>query len=168
MNWEAIGAGSEVVGAFGVIVSLIYLAFQIRQNTKQLEQNERSSMATAVTVSVTNYRENRRFIYTSSEVTEINLKGMADPKSLSDAERYRFRLLTQNMMDGLWDMYSQTVLTGFSPETWSTQGRGVVERVLTTAGGRWFWENFCGDYNPAFRAEINRIVAAKPQGARSY
>lgn len=34
MNWEAISAISEVVGAVAVVVSLIYLALQIRQNTK--------------------------------------------------------------------------------------------------------------------------------------
>ena len=45
MNWEAIGAISEMIGALAVVVSLIYLAFQIRQNTNQLEHNERASIA---------------------------------------------------------------------------------------------------------------------------
>lgn len=168
MNWQAVSAVSELIGAFGVIVSLVYLASQIRQNTRQLEQNERASMAAAVNVSSTNYRENRRYIYTSSEVTEICLTGMADPERLNDAERYRFRLLTQNLVDGLWDMYSQTVLTGFAPETWETQGKRVIERVLTTGGGRWFWENFSADYTQDFRAEVTRILSSKPEGARNY
>jgi hypothetical protein len=33
MNWDAIGAIGEVVGALGVVVTLAYLAIQIRQNT---------------------------------------------------------------------------------------------------------------------------------------
>jgi hypothetical protein len=33
MNWEAIGAIGEVLGALAVIVTLVYLAVQIRQNT---------------------------------------------------------------------------------------------------------------------------------------
>ena len=32
INWEAIGAGAELLGAIGVIASLIYLATQIRRN----------------------------------------------------------------------------------------------------------------------------------------
>ena len=36
MEWEAIGAIGEVGGAVGVIVTLIYLAGQLRQNTKAL------------------------------------------------------------------------------------------------------------------------------------
>ena len=37
MNWDAIGAGAELIGATGVIITLIYLAMQIRQNTNQLK-----------------------------------------------------------------------------------------------------------------------------------
>ncbi len=33
MNWEAIGAVGEVVGALAVVLTLAYLAVQIRQNT---------------------------------------------------------------------------------------------------------------------------------------
>jgi hypothetical protein len=33
MNWEAIGASAELLAAVGVIISLLYLAAQIRQNT---------------------------------------------------------------------------------------------------------------------------------------
>ena len=31
MNWEALGAIGEILGASGVLVTLIYLAFQVRQ-----------------------------------------------------------------------------------------------------------------------------------------
>jgi len=36
MNWEAIGAVGEVAGAIGVIATLLYLAAQIRQNTRAM------------------------------------------------------------------------------------------------------------------------------------
>ena len=35
MNWEAIGAIGEIVGALAVFTSLIYLAFQIRNQNKE-------------------------------------------------------------------------------------------------------------------------------------
>ena len=37
MNWEAIGATGEVVGAVAVFATLVYLAIQIRQNTASLK-----------------------------------------------------------------------------------------------------------------------------------
>ena len=35
MNWEALGAIGEIVGAAGVIVSLLYLASQLESNSRQ-------------------------------------------------------------------------------------------------------------------------------------
>ena len=42
MNWEAIGAIGELVGAAAVVMSLIYLAAQIRQNSRQVEEQVRT------------------------------------------------------------------------------------------------------------------------------
>ena len=36
VDWEALGSIAELVAAIGVIVSLVYLALQIRQNTKAI------------------------------------------------------------------------------------------------------------------------------------
>ena len=35
MNWDAIGAVGEIVGALAVVVSLVYLAVQIRSQNKE-------------------------------------------------------------------------------------------------------------------------------------
>ena len=37
MNWDALGAIGELVGALAVIVTLIYIAAQVRENTKSLK-----------------------------------------------------------------------------------------------------------------------------------
>lgn len=39
INWEAIGAVGEIGGAIGVVVTLIYLAGQLRQNTQALRSS---------------------------------------------------------------------------------------------------------------------------------
>ena len=39
MNWDAVGAMSELVGAIAVVVTLIYLAVQIRLNTRAIRQD---------------------------------------------------------------------------------------------------------------------------------
>ena len=35
MNWEAIGAVGEIIGAFAVVASLVYLAVQIRAQSRE-------------------------------------------------------------------------------------------------------------------------------------
>jgi hypothetical protein len=47
LNWEAIGAGGEVLGAMGVIVTLGYLAAQIRQSSKATRSSTRQAVSTA-------------------------------------------------------------------------------------------------------------------------
>jgi len=39
MNWEAVGAIGETIGALGVVVSLVYLAIQLRTNSQTLKAN---------------------------------------------------------------------------------------------------------------------------------
>ena len=45
--WEAIGAIGELLGAIGVILTLVYLAVQIRQNTRAMEEGRRLALAQA-------------------------------------------------------------------------------------------------------------------------
>ena len=48
MNWEALGALAELLGAIGVIATLLYLSRQINHNSKQLEGSS--------TIAVHNYQ----------------------------------------------------------------------------------------------------------------
>jgi len=58
MNWNAIGAIAESIGALGVMISLVYLAMQIRQSGSTVEQNTvalRSSTYQSIVDAVANY-----------------------------------------------------------------------------------------------------------------
>jgi hypothetical protein len=45
MNWEALGAIGEIVGAVAVVLTLGYLALQMRQNTAALRTTSREEIA---------------------------------------------------------------------------------------------------------------------------
>lgn len=45
MNWDAIGAVGELIGSVGVLITLVYLAIQIRQNTNSLSENRKYAKA---------------------------------------------------------------------------------------------------------------------------
>ncbi len=154
MNWEAVGAVGEILGAAGVIATLGYLALQIRQNTRQTQASAASASAHAL-------KDARRSVYESAEITGIWLKGMSHPDELSEHDYYRFRLLMQNGIDAILDVYCQTTVTGLSPEAWQSQGVKVVERLLASPGGRRVWEQFGDSYTNEFRAEIDRILTSK-------
>ena len=48
MNWDALGAIAELLGAIAVFLTLAYLAVQISQNSKALEQQNKVEKAKTV------------------------------------------------------------------------------------------------------------------------
>jgi len=83
MNWEAIGAIGEVLGAIGVIASLIYLAIQVRASTR----------AAAVEAKLESTRMLHGFmdyLIETPELNDIYLRGIDDLNSLSKEDYYRF------------------------------------------------------------------------------
>ena len=168
MEWtiQDLGAVGEFIGAIGVVITLVYLAHQIRQNTSQLKQNSLTAKAAAVNASNIALRETRQSIFESAEMPEIFLRGNENPKELSEMAMLRYRLVMQNVTEVMVDIYTQTLMTGFSPETWATQGVTLVERVLGCPGGQWFWEEYAGNYPPTFRTEVDRILSDLSPGPR--
>jgi hypothetical protein len=45
MNWDALGSLSELVGAIAVVVTLAYLAIQIRENNKMMRATPKRDQA---------------------------------------------------------------------------------------------------------------------------
>ena len=48
MDWNAIGAMGEVIGAAAVVISLIYVALQVRQNTASSKSTVETEIALAI------------------------------------------------------------------------------------------------------------------------
>lgn len=85
MNWEAIGAVGEIVGAAGVIVTLGYLAVQIRQNTASNRQA--TARSTVDAINALNFLS-----VENPELLDISTRGMADLAALGAAESARFHV----------------------------------------------------------------------------
>ena len=45
MNWDAVGAIGEVVGAVAVVITLLFLITQLRQNTKSLDASRAANVS---------------------------------------------------------------------------------------------------------------------------
>ena len=71
MNWEAIGTIAEIVGAMAVVVSLVYLAAQIRQNSRQVEEQVRALQLQAYDVAGADFSALRLSISSSPQVSSV-------------------------------------------------------------------------------------------------
>lgn len=83
MNWDAVGAIGETVGAVGVVITLVYLAIQIRSAT--LASRVASKLAAAGM-----YTEFLKTLIDSPEINDIFLRGRKDIGTLSPEEFQRF------------------------------------------------------------------------------
>ena len=152
MNWDAIGAIAELLGAIAVFITLVYLTLQIRQNTQAVR-------ASAMNSSVVQVGNVRRDIYADSEMAEIYLKGSEDPHALSPVDQIRYRTLVHNMLMTQANTHAQSRYAGLPASSWESQAP-ILRRVLRSPGGRWFWENYRQEFEDAFRLEIDSILRA--------
>ena len=157
MSIHDLGDLANLIAAIGVVVSLFYLAVQIRQNSRQIKENTKAIRAAAVNNGLQLIASNRIAVSTDEGTADVWRRGLEDPESLNATERLRFRMIFSNVMDALFNTYSQTLATSFSPETWQAHV-GSVRRILNTKGGEWFWHGYEQEYRNDFRAEIARIM----------
>ena len=94
----------------------------------------------------------------TSEVAEIFETGNTDPSKLTSTQLLRYRLLMQNVTEVMLESYTQAFTTRFAPETWDTQGKSLIRRVLATAGGQWFWDQYQDNYPANFRTEVEDVL----------
>ncbi|WP_339754822.1 hypothetical protein [uncultured Winogradskyella sp.] len=109
INWEAISAVAGLLGAIGVIITLIYLSAQIRQNNNQLSG--------AATVAVYEYQRGLVDMLTSdTELYKIALRGNEDFNTLTEWEKQRFTLWCL-YETGMWEMCHKLYKQGALDET---------------------------------------------------
>jgi hypothetical protein len=94
MNWDAIGAVGEIIGAIAVVVSLGYLGVQIRV------QNRESRMASVHDV-LEGFRTEIA-AFRKVELAELLGKGTKDFEALSETERIQFIAMIQGPFR-LWE-----------------------------------------------------------------
>ena len=151
MNWEAIGAIGEVAGAAGVIVTLAYLAIQIRQNTRAV----RSSTYQALTDSSMSFTA---LIAGDPSLAGIWDKGMSDYASLERESQVRFGFLMQNyvrMLENAFHQHQDGMLSG---ERWLRMARSI-ELVSQSPGFAQWWRSERAPFSESFERFVSSHVS---------
>ncbi len=103
MNWDAIGAIAELLGAVGVIASLVYLAGQIRQSREQMALNSRTMQASTQQDISENINGIVMRATADSENTRAIALGSADFEQLNEGDAFRFNLWILGLMHAMDD-----------------------------------------------------------------
>jgi hypothetical protein len=156
----------QVIGAIAVVISLIYVAMQIRQNTNAV----RSATAQSVHEHFANWYH---LIAADSELARIAANGLRDYQSLSENERTRFIAVFMSFLS-----YSQNAFLKWrqgllAPSLWLGWEQ-VMMNLFGAPGGKALWKERGYMFGDEFRRYIEDDLikreprpGAKPLGAFS-
>ncbi len=132
MTFEELGGLGEFISAIAVVASLVYVAIQLRQNTRSL----RTASFQSVLHDAGLYS---RMMAQDAEVTSLYLRGVESYCDLDPVDKHRFGML---MLGTVW---SFEVALSLHEEGIYTDSRlqaqlGHLLSELTTPGGAEWWE----------------------------
>jgi hypothetical protein len=146
MNWEAMSAIAEWLGVILVVISLTYLAFQVRQNT---------SMVKAATELETG-RQWSEFLSRmahSADMADIWDKGLTGANELTEREKRKFIWLVAEYFFLVETLYRQREFSYLSQESWFQHQRAAAGLLAHPLLDAW-WESGVSPFSPEFKATI--------------
>ena len=145
MNWEAIGAVGEIIGAVGVIATLVFLAYQIRQNssllknnTRQLEQNHQVAIAQAVSQADAQ-SDPMLVVAQSDELSNIMHRGLAGFNDLEPESAMRFSMAMGPIVAAVSVKMAEQRQLRIAEEDYLPGQLNFLMRFIDTIGGRQWW-----------------------------
>ncbi len=141
MNWEAIGAVGEILAAIAVVVTLVYLAKQIRQNSQAVQ-------VAALRDTTEQWHRWSEVLATSSELADIVARGNKSYKQLPGNEAMRYGAYVQMFFDSA-ESYRSLVLEHEVQKDLDVLESIIARRIRETGFNEWWSENRA-DYDPAF------------------
>jgi hypothetical protein len=140
MNWEALGAIGEIVGAIAVILTLFYLAAQIRSSTEANRAQTFQALFDGLTA-----HSNHMF---SSGRAELTLKGFRSYVDLSASEKLEFGSLMTNLFNYIEASYRTSGQGLLGEETMVNWSWYLRNRLLCYPGVCEWWSKTEGLFPP--------------------
>ena len=149
---EALGNIGDFLGGLGVVVTLLYLARQIRQNTKSVESAAFQAAMRDVADAVDSLSHD-------PELSRIVFDGMRDFESFSREDQRRFATYWAALLRRHENLLEQTRLGNIDEESW----QGVASElagVFALPGAQAWWSRGQVAFNQDLRDRIDRMISA--------
>ena len=135
MNWEAISTIAEIVGATAVVVSLVYLAIQIRQNNRQVKEQIRALRLQAYDAAGADFSALRLHVSGSQQRASVWRRVKARYRALEPDEQAQANEMLHELMWAYQNIFSR--LSGGAEDE-------VLRNIVDKNLGHWM-------ANPGFR-----------------
>ena len=152
MNWDAVGAIGETIGALAVVMSLAYLAIQIRI------QNTEARLASVHEILV-GFRETLH-VFATGGVAEVMAKANEDYESLSNSERLKLLAGLLPVLR-LWEeAYVQNEQGRLENRFWIGINGQCLDYLRYPALSR-IWELRSKHFDSNFQIHVNKLKNAE-------
>ena len=154
MTLSDLASIGSLVSGVAVLFSLIFVGFQVRQNTMQMRRAElNSSMEQASAF--------RRTIVGDPGVAELWVKGLSDTDTLNVPDAARFDLLLEEalwLMFMIWDRSKSGLL---DKDEWTRTCSDTLVDILTPRRSAIWWKNYKIKFPDAFVSDVHVVILAK-------
>lgn len=164
MTLQDLGNIGEFMGAIAVVVSLIYLAVQIRQNTSQLNHNAEVMEANAELDNARLASEFNAQVAASPLLAELWVKALGASDDLDIDQRTRLGFLMGDLFYRLEGLYRQHRRGFLGEESWRPWER-LMTNLLAAPVVRGWWESRAHPFSETFTAHVDSLLGATPDGA---
>ncbi len=153
MNWDAIVAISQLVAAVGVILSLVFVGLQVRQNTAALQRNEHNSTMAQWSVI-------RMAIAGNRDVAELMTAGLDGERSMDAADQLRLEQMLAEHAWASFHIWDRTQRGVFPKETFELTAGPLLCSLLRTARGEAWWRSAKDvGFIPRFVVDVDTLLA---------
>ena len=152
MSLQQLSDLAQIIGAVGLILSLVFVGLQIKHNTAALQRNEHNSTMAQWTVI-------RQAIATNRDIAELMTAGLRGESALDAADQLRLEhFLGENLWASfhIWDRTQRGV---FPKGTFEFSTGEYLKDILGTARGAAWWSTAKRSaFPPPFVADVDALL----------
>ena len=153
MSFEQISYLAQIVASVGVIVSLIFVGLQIRQNTGALQRNEHNSTMAQWTVI-------RMAIARNRDIAVLMTTGLHGDGAIDAADQLRLEQMLQENAWASFHIWERTQRGIFPKGTFEwTAGPLLSSLLRTVRGGAWWRTAKHTGFIPGFVVDVDAVLA---------
>ena len=159
MNLETLGNLGEFVSGIVVVISLIYLAMQVRHNTRSIRTENYARALERVSAMQSRLSQDGDFC-------ALFNRALADPSDLSPDERIQFTWCLYELFGGQEFLFHQSQAGTVPEEVWE-RWSDTTAWWLTFPGVRSWWHSRPTPFSASFTLYVDALLERAPADARA-
>jgi hypothetical protein len=158
MSLDELASLGEFIGGIGVLVTLVFVAAQLRQNTRAVQRGNAREAGNALVATM--HANN------TPVLSDIFVRGSHDLASLSPAERVQFDNIMYTWLHGFEQEHFASRESPHFEELLAPKRR-IIPANLSTPGGSQWWSERRSWFTDYFVGVVEELLAAPPKGSAS-